>query len=78
MPIVPSWEMRIGVCSPTLSTCFASAKNASSRSLAPRAVGAGRVLPDDVDLLAGVAVELPLGQVAGGLRLGARGCRSRR
>jgi hypothetical protein len=36
------------------------------------ALGAGRVLPDDVDLLAGVAAEALLGQLAGGLRLRAR------
>src|SRR5207237_804517 len=38
-----------------------------------RALGAALVLPDDVDLLAGVAAELLLGELARGLGLRARG-----
>ena len=68
-PIVPSWETRIGVCAAMWSTCWASARKALTRCLASGLSGAGLVLPDDVDLLAGVAVEALLGELARGLRL---------
>ena len=73
-PIVPSFETRIGVCGRDVRRpSRASAKNASRRSCAAGLCGAGRVLPDDVDLLPGVAAEALLGEVARGLRLRSRG-----
>ncbi|HEX8689147.1 MAG TPA: hypothetical protein VF729_02770 [Solirubrobacterales bacterium] len=67
--IVPSSETRIAVSGSMLSICLASARKASTRP-SSRAVGAGRVLPDDEHFLAGIAPELALGQVACRLRLG--------
>ena len=72
-PIVPSSEIRIGVCFADVVDLIRFGEERLDPLARSGAVRAGRVLPDDVDLLAGVAVELPLGEVGRGLGLGPGG-----
>ena len=68
-PIVPSRETRIGACGGDVIDLLRLGEEGVEALSGGGARGAGRILPDDVDLLAGVAGEALLGEVARRLRL---------